>query len=830
MTYRQSILYMNDGFLKGFKMWKPPARLRNAHEAYLHTILETSRDGFWIVDTQGKIIETNPAACEMTGYTRFELLQLLVTDIEHVETLDEIETHLKKIVQDGFDIFETRHRCKDGSLIDVEVSANFLDINGGQFTCFIRNITGRKHQQDLMAARLRISEYSQDHNILELLQKALDEAERLTDSKIGFFHFVDDDEETISLQAWSTNTLENMCTAEGSGLHYPLSIAGVWADCMRERKPLIHNDYASLANKRGLPEGHAPIIRELVVPVLRSNKIKAILGVGNREYDFKQSDVNLVSQLAGMVWDIVERVRMEEALRASEERKELALQGANLGTWDWDIATGKVTFNRRWAEMIGYDCDELESTFDEWKQTVHPDDIIKCEETLEAHLSGKALFYETEHRHRHKDGHWIWVLGRGRVIERDKMGNPLRACGTQLDITPHKQAEEEKLRIEEQLRQSQKMEAIGQLAGGVAHDFNNLLQVIIGYADIIHDEYQEQQRDVSNINEVLNASYRAKSLVSQLLAFSRQQVLDVRSIDLNHVIEDLAKLIRRVIGDHILLDTLLQDTPIRVSADQGQIEQIIMNLCVNAHDAMPVGGSIIIETGTIQADETYCQTYLPMPPGNYALLCVRDTGCGMSQDVMEQIFYPFFTTKEVGKGSGLGLSMVYGLVKQHHGFIFVESTEGKGSQFRIFLPIYKEDPKKTTPNTVSSIDPPPRGTETILLAEDDALVRKLTCSILERAGYSVIVATDGKQAVELFENHKEEIDLALFDVMMPGMSGKAAADHIHQKRPDLKVLFLSGYSMDKIDGDSVLESDLELLPKPCKKAVLLTKIREILDA
>ncbi len=380
--------------------------------------------------------------------------------------------------------------------------------------------------------------------------------------------------------------------------------------------------------------------------------------------------------------------------------------------------------------------------------------------------------------------------------------------------------------LEEQLMQAQKMEAVGQLAGGVAHDFNNLLQVILGYGDMALDEAEADSPIRVSIEEIVKAGQRAATLTRQLLAFSRRQVLDMKDVDLNDVIVDLLKMLRRLIGEHITLNVVAAHDLGTVRADPGQIGHILMNLCVNARDAMPAGGIICIETENVELDEAFCEAHSWVTPGRYAALRVTDTGCGMDKETMANAFEPFFTTKDVGEGTGLGLSTVYGLVKQHEGMTHVYSEVNKGTTVKIYLPLI-ESSVVTSDDMVEA--PVTGGTETILLAEDEASIRDLSQAILEQAGYTVLTACDGKEALRVFWDHTDEVDMLLLDVIMPHLGGRAVFEKIKEMQPGIRVLFSSGYSMNAIHTSFVLDKDLVLIQKPYQRDDLLRRVRETLD-
>ncbi|MCP4690109.1 MAG: response regulator [Desulfobacterales bacterium] len=416
--------------------------------------------------------------------------------------------------------------------------------------------------------------------------------------------------------------------------------------------------------------------------------------------------------------------------------------------------------------------------------------------------------------------------GKERIVELDaapvfdQAGEVVQVVESSHDVTERKQ-------VEEQLRQAEKMEAVGQLTGGIAHDFNNLLQAINGYTAVAAICLEAEHPASDSLAGVERVSRRAATLVRQLLAFSRRQALDMKEVNLSYVIVDLIKMIRRVIGEQFTIETIVGRDLGKVRADPGAIGQILVNLCVNARDAMPGGGEITIVTENIRIDEVWCQNHSWARPGRFVLLSVTDTGVGMDEDTLANVFEPFFTTKAVGAGTGLGLSMVYDLVNRHDGMINARGQVGKGATFRIYLPL-------TEPSAVSEGDriegAVPGGTETILLAEDDKKVRELSQTILEHSGYTVLTAADGEEALRVFGEHANEIHLALLDVLMPKLGGKTVLERIRVTRPDLRFLFTSGYNMNAIHTDIVLEEGLALVQKPFQLDDLLRRIREVLDA
>jgi len=392
-------------------------------------------------------------------------------------------------------------------------------------------------------------------------------------------------------------------------------------------------------------------------------------------------------------------------------------------------------------------------------------------------------------------------------------------------IIVRKQGEDEKEKLNSQLLQAQKMEAIGQLAGGIAHDFNNILTAMIGYAHIIKMKMKEDDPLRNYADQILSLSDKAANLTQSLLSFSRKRIMNPEPVTLNEVIKRIDHLLSRIIGEDIKLQTVLSEEDLIVMADSGQIEQVLMNLATNARDAMPKGGLLTIVTETLDIDEEFIKEHGFGKEGEYALISLTDTGAGMDRETREKIFEPFFTTKEVGKGTGLGLSMVYGIIKQHEGYINVYSEPGRGTTFRIYLPLIEAKVEEIKPEVIEPVE---RGTETVLLAEDEDAIREFIKKLLGEYGYKVITAASGQEAINEFKAHKDKIQLALLDVIMPNKNGKEAYEEIKKIRPDIKVLFMSGYPADIIHKHDIIEKGFAYIEKPASPTKLLRKIREVL--
>jgi PAS domain S-box-containing protein len=529
------------------------------------------------------------------------------------------------------------------------------------------------------------------------------------------------------------------------------------------------------------------------------------------------------------IQDVTEFEKVENALRESEERLKMALFGADLGTWDWHVPSGVVTFNERWASMLGYTLEEIESHVHSWENLVHPNDRPEVTNFLNQHLEGKTDHYETEHRMRHKSGEWVWVLTRGRILERDAAGRPIRACGTHLDITERKKVEDQRDRLQLQMNQIRKMESIGRLAGGVAHDFNNMLSVILGYTEIALEEIEPGSILHDSLQRVLEAGQRSANITRQLLAFARKQPIAPTNLNLNEAIEQgVLQMLRRLIGENIILAWKPKELLWRVKIDPSQIDQILVNLCLNARDAITGAGRINIETGEILLDEFYCKGHTGARPGEYVLLMVSDDGCGIKKEILDNIFEPFFTTKEVGQGTGLGLATVYGIVKQNNGYINVYS-EGKGSTFSIYLPRQKDPADQLPQEAVLTAPCVDRSHETILLVEDEPMILDMITILLELKGYIVLATAIPGEAMAMAEKYPGKIHLLITDVIMPEMNGAELAGRLVSRYPDIRILYISGYTAEIIAQQGIIDVGVNYIQKPFSMEEFTLKVREVLE-
>jgi len=514
--------------------------------------------------------------------------------------------------------------------------------------------------------------------------------------------------------------------------------------------------------------------------------------------------------------DITARRRAQEALRSREEYFRSLIENISdivlVLNADETIRYASPSVER----VLGYKPEELVGT--NHNEYVHPEDVARFAGVMTEAMRSTTEMPIIEFRARHKNGTWRLLEGVGKNL----LWNPAVEgfVASARDVTERKQ-------LEDQLRQSQRIQAVGKLAGGVAHDFNNLLTAIMGYSDLLLARAGQESPLRKEVLEIRKAGERATMLTRQLLAFSRRQVLQPKVMDLNATVADLHPMLCRLIGEDIDLVTVLMPALGRVRADPGQIEQVVINLAVNARDAMPNGGKLTIETANVTLDEAYARQHVSVHPGPYVLLAVSDTGCGMDAETQSHLFEPFFTTKEHGKGTGLGLSTVYGIVRQSGGYIWVYSERGRGTTVKIYLPRVEEALART--DSTAARAGPTHGTETVLVVEDEEEVRGLVCEILRANGYTVLEAAHTAEALEICRQNKDAIHLMITDVVMPTMSGRELAERIAVLCPTTKVLYMSGYTENAIVHHGVLDEGTDFLQKPFAPDTLARKVRDILD-
>ncbi len=761
--------------------------LRESEKKY-RTLVTQSPDGIFIVDLQGTFLAVNKAMCERLKYSEGEFLSMKIWDIVPEKYKDLHKKRLSDIQRGEIpnEAAEYEVRGKDEKIHYIEVLSTpyFSENEVIGFQGIARDITERKQADEAL--------HQSEEKYRLLVENQTDLVVKVNNE--GRFLFVS----------------PSYCEMFGKRADELLG---------QTFMPLVHPDDQA---------GTAEAMRALYNPAHRAYvEQRAMTRHGWRWIGWQDTAVvdpqGQVIEIVGVGRDITERKQTEEALGKSEKRfrdiAEYALE------WIWEVnAEGQYTYASQVVEKIlGYSPEEILQKH--FYDLFHPDDKESLKKAGFAAFDTKQPFREFINRNVHKNGQIVWLSTNGIPMLDDK-GSLLGYRGADTDITDRKRAEEENAALQDQLRQSQKVEAIGQLAGGIAHDFNNLLTVIQGNSQLSLMDLQEGDPLKANIEEIQEAAKRAADLTRQLLAFSRKQILEMRVLDLNQVLQRLDKMLRRVIGEDIHLTMFLPESIWKVKADPGQIEQVIINLAVNARDAMPEGGKLTIETANVELDEEYAKRHIAVQPGRYVMLSMSDTGVGMTPEVRERIFEPFFTTKEKGKGTGLGLSTVYGIVKQSGGNVWVYSEPGQGTTFKIYLPQVDEPLEELREEVVKEIS---RGHETILLVEDEDVVRKLAVRVLKRQGYKVLEAPDGGKAFMLCEAYKEPIHLILTDVVMPGMSGRKLVDRLKVIHPEIKVLYMSGYTDNAILHHGILEPGTNFIQKPFTIDGLARKVREALD-
>ena len=675
------------------------------------------------------------------------------------------------------------------------------------------DITERKRAEELQSALYRISEqaaaaedleqlFASLHAIVGELMNARNFYIALYDPAAGllsFPYFVDEEDVTPAPKRLGKALTEYV---------------------LRTGEPLLASPevFEDLVRRGEVESVGAPSVDWLGVPLKSGSTAFGVLVVQsyteNVRFNEKQKDIlTFVSQ---HVATAIERKRAQDALRDSEARYRKQVQGAVYGIYRSSLEDRFLEVNPALVSMLGYDSAEellaLKLSRDVYLDPGERGRLIRTYRRSER-------VENVETRWRKKDGIPIEVRLSGRAVL-DAKGEAQSFEMIAEDIT-------ERRSLEQQLRQSQKMEAVGRLAGGVAHDFNNLLTVIKGYSELMLEQTAPGAPLRAEAEEIKKAADRAASLTRQLLAFSRQQVLAPRILDLNSAVANMEQMLRRLLGEDIELSTVLSKDLGQVKADPGQVEQVLMNLAVNSRDAMSRGGKLTLETANVALDETYMRDHGGVKPGRYVMLAVSDTGAGMDEETRSRVFEPFFTTKEMGKGTGLGLSTVYGIVKQSEGYIWVYSEAGHGTTFKVYLPRVDESAEES--QKMAALGTGDRGTETILLVEDEDGVRALVKQVLSRQGYTVIETRHGQEALEKFERHAGPIPLLLTDVVLPQMSGRELAERLKALHPEIKVLYMSGYTDDAILRHGVIDQETAFLQKPFTTSVLARKVREVLD-
>lgn len=586
---------------------------------------------------------------------------------------------------------------------------------------------------------------------------------------------------------------------------------GAWRGFHRDMRPYTAEEWPLARAIR-----HGAVVTNEEIAILRGDRTCGVVSVSAAP--IRDAGGAIVAGVATFS-DITARNEAEVALRAAEQRLTLHVENSPLAVVEWDSAFRVRLWSGRAEQIFGWQADEVQGKHPSEWPFVHPDDWPAVTDVIRRLLDGADQRNVSVNRNLTSEGkvrHCEWYNS----VLFDAAGGPISVLSLVLDTT-------DRQHLETQFLQAQKMETVGRLAGGIAHDFNNLLTVILGCVEFVQDAVAPDSRAANDLVEIQQAAERAAALTRQLLTFARKQVMQPRSLNLNDLILEMDKLLRRLIGEDIELITLPAASVYPVLADAGQIEQVLVNLVVNARDAMPNGGRLTIETGNVVLDATYAAQYLDVTPGPYVLLAVSDTGAGIAPEIRPHLFEPFFTTKPQGKGTGLGLATCYGIIKQHGGHIGVYSELGQGSSFKVYLPITAVE-AADDPEAAPLVEMP-RGNETILLVEDEPAVRTLAARALREQGYTVLEAGNGADALRLIRTYPLPIHLLFTDIVMPQMGGKELADRLKTRMESLRVLFTSGYAESAISHHGRLEPDVAYLPKPFTPAALARAVRGVLD-
>lgn len=809
------------------------AASRASHEQLQHIIAALPLGmHFYELMEDGRLVFTgaNPAADRILGFGHASHVGQTIDQVFPGLATTDIPAHYKAVARDGV-VWQVDQVFYDANGIKGAYEVVAFQTEPGKMTAVFSDVTERKRTEETVRrdeARFRsLANLLQfrGETIQKFLDFALNEALSLTGSKFGYIYFYHEDRQQFVLSTWSKDVMKE-CAVANPQACYELDKTGIWGEAVRQRRPILLNDFqAAHPLKKGYPPGHVALSRFLTVPIFSGDSIVAVVGVANKETDYDEADIQQLHLLMEALWKVVEQRRALESLRESEARLKEAQRIARLGNWVLDLVANTFTWSDEADAIFEIGQGASVITYEAFLEAIHPED----REAVNAAYSqsvNRHEPWEITHRLLMREGRVKHVLERCET-QYGPDGKPLRFIGTVQDVTERKEAEEARIRLENQYRQAVKMEAVGRLAGGVAHDFNNKLQIILGSVDMMMRDLPEGHECRADLAEIERAAKRSADLTRQLLAFSRRQTIAPQMIDVNQVLSGSLKMLGRLLGENIHLQFLQKPDTGSIYMDPGQLDQIMANLAVNARDAITGVGHIIVEASNCTLREADCRGKADfVMPDDYVLITFRDDGAGIPPDIQSQIFEPFFTTKAVGKGTGLGLATVYGIVKQNKGAITVQSEPGKGTTFCIWLPRVREPAMLTDQVTEAR----PVGTETVLLVEDEESVLQLTERELREQGYTVMAASTADQALQLCMNYQGDIHLLLTDVIMPGMSGKAVAERIQELRPGIRVLFMSGYPSDVLEQHGQLASQTDILHKPFSSLSLAQRVREALDA
>ncbi len=788
-------------------------------EGRFRAIAETASSLIFIYSgARDRFVYVNPAFQRTTGYSREEALAMSPWDLVHPDyrqvLQDRAQSRLNGAPAPAR--YEYKFLGKGGKAGWLEAAPTIISFGGEQSILITAvDITERKRGELLQSALYRIAEQSRSAASLQELYAAIHRiVGELMDARNFYIALYDANHETLDFPYFVDQE-------EPPPPKMKLD-RGLTAYVLRSGQPLFAPPevFEAMLRRGQVDDVGAPSVDWLGVPLKRGDETFGVLVVQSysQQIRYGEREKEILTFVSQQVAGAIERQRAQEALRQSEARFRSMVESAVYGIFVATLEGRFLSVNPALVEMLGYSS---------------PEELMACDLATHIYLDAKdrerllpqvlltGRIDNAEVQWKRKHGQAITVRLSGRLVPGPKPEAPCLECMAE-DVTAQRS-------LETQFRQSQKMEAVGRLAGGVAHDFNNLLTVITGYSDLILQGLAADDPMRPEMAEVRKAAERAALLTRQLLAFSRQQLLEPRLLDLNQVVTEIEPMLRRLLGEDFRLTASLAPQLGRVKADPGQVEQVIMNLAVNARDAMPTGGQLSIETCNALLDEVYAQGHTSVVPGRYVMLATSDTGSGMDQETLAHIFEPFFTTKERGMGTGLGLSTVYGIVKQSGGYIWAYSELARGTTFKIYLPRV-EVPATEGGRPLEQVPAAPTAvSETILVVEDEPGVRSLVRLVLQAQGYTLLEASQAEQALALCRHHRGNIHLLLSDVILEDMSGPELTRRLLEVRPQMKVLYMSGYTGDAVLRYGVQAAETPFLQKPFSAEALARKVREVLD-
>lgn len=753
---------------------------------YTNNIISSMNDALLVVSVRdGRIERANKAASELLGYSENELLGKSIGNIFLIKSITNENILIDKMRKASLKNAELECETKDKRRIPVIFSSSVVkdkDGNSHGIVCIAKDISD-----------------------IKIAQKALKESEE------KYRTIIEHSNDLIWILDKNGNfAYLNKQTEQTSG--YKLS------------------DYLGKSFEPMIFSEDIPKVKRILLETLSGKSMHYDVNIVREDGGLLSLSVNTTpfldsGEIVGTVsfgHDITERKLAEEALKKSEERYKTIIENTLDILYSCN-PEGIVTFvSPTVIGFAGYLPEEIIGR--NLLEFMHPEDVPKALENLTKALESESLeLLPNIYRLRKKDGTYIYTEEVSKIIKKD--GKLVQLNGVVRDIS-------ERRRLEAQLAQSQRLEVIGKLAGGIAHDFNNLMTAILGYASLILSRVTADEQLKGDLNEIRKAGERAASLTKQLLAFSRKQTIRTENMNLNSLISDMDKMLHRVIGEDIQLSLLFEPELKNIEIDPVQIEQVVINLVINARDAMPKGGRIIIKTENVKVDEKYCKDIGEARPGEFISLTVSDTGIGMGQNVLEHLFEPFFTTKDFGKGTGLGLAMAYGIIKQHKGWITVQSKLDEGSEFKVYLPVSssKDIPRKSEKGDTILLDDYRGNGERILLIEDEEIVRRYASRVLAQNGYNVFEAKDASEAMKIFQTENGDFHLIFSDIILPDKNGIELVQELSLKNTKTKVIFSSGYSDEKSQSELILQAGVEFLHKPYKASDLLIAVRNLLDS